>query len=139
MIQKYRQSNLNMGFSMSQALNGVSNDLEMAILRVVMYHIGREHAISREELLSELRSQGYKHDDRTVRLAVSELRAKGIPLAGTGGIRGGYWILKDKQEADDYLKVELHDRGMNLLKQESAVRASFDRWFPGGQLKLPTA
>jgi hypothetical protein len=104
-----------------------------------MFHIGRENAISRSDLLSELKSQGYKKDDRTVRLAVSELRAKGIPLAGTGGIRGGYWILKDKKEADDYLKVELHDRGVNLLNQESAVRSSFDRWYPGGQLKLPTA
>jgi hypothetical protein len=136
---EYKQSNLNIGFSMTQALTGVSNELEMAILRVVMFHIGRENAISRSELLAELTSQGYRQDDRTVRLAVSELRAKGIPLAGTGGIRGGYWILKDPKEADEYLKVELHDRGMNLLNQESAVRKSFDRWYPGGQLKLPSA
>jgi len=133
----YQQTSLNIGFSMTQALEGVNNNLEMAILRVLMFHIGRENILSRTALVSEIHAQGFKQDDRTIRLAVSEMRSKyGIPIAGTGGIHGGYWILKNKAEADAYLQVELHDRGTSLLEQESAIRKSFARWYPNGQLNL---
>jgi hypothetical protein len=131
------QTALNTGFSMAAALEGVTGELEMAILRVVMFHVGAENRISRTELVAEVHAQGLKQDERTIRLAVSEMRRKyGIPIAGTGGTKGGYWLLKNEDEAAAYLKVELHDRGTSLLEQEAAVRKSFNRWYPGEQLRL---
>lgn len=136
----YKQTTLNAGFDMASALSGVSNDLEWGILRVMMFHVGRANILKRADLVAELHASGFKQDDRTIRMAVSEMRRqKGIPIAGTGGINGGYWILKDQQEADDYLKVELHDRGTSLLEQESSIKKAFGRWYPNGQLNLPAA
>ncbi len=140
MKNKSNQISLNAGFSMLEALGDVTVELKMAILRVVLYHVGRENAISRSALMAEIHAQGIKVEERTVRLAISEMRSRsGIPIAGTGGIRGGYWILKDQAEADAYLQVELHARGIDLLEQESSIRKSFNRWYPGGQLRLPAA
>lgn len=136
-MKKTYQTSLNTGFNMTQALGGVSGDLELAIIRVVMFHIGAENRISRTELVNEIHAQGLKQDERTIRLAVSEMRRNyGIPIAGTGGIKGGYWLLKDADEAENYLKVELHDRGTSLLQQEASVRKSFNRWYPGEQMRL---
>jgi hypothetical protein len=136
-MKQATQTNLNLGFSLAAELEGVSDELISALIRVMMFHVGREKAIKRTELVDEINSQGIKADDRTIRLAISELRRQwGIPFAGTGGIRGGYWILKDQDEANSYMQVELHDRGISLLEQESAIRKGFDRWYPNGQLRL---
>ncbi|MHC1739703.1 MAG: hypothetical protein AB9897_01175 [Anaerolineaceae bacterium] len=134
---QYNQTSLNLGFAMSSELAEVTDDLVTAIIRVMMFHVGRENVISRLALVEEVRAQGVKADERVIRLAVSELRRqKGMPIAGTGGIHGGYWILKDEKEKNDYVKVQLHDPGVNLLEQASAIEKSFNRWYPGGQLSI---
>lgn len=131
------QTSLNMGFSLAAELGNVTDELVSAIIRVMFYHVGSDNRISRTDMMAELRSQGFVQSERTVRMAISELRRKfGIPIAGTGGINGGYWMLKDRQEADDYMKVQLHDPGTNLLEQESAIRKGAERWFSGDQLRL---
>ena len=136
----YNQTSLNIGFEMAGALGEVSSKLVTAIVRVMMFHVGRENVISRLALVDEVRAQGVKVDERVIRLAVSELRRQqGMPIAGTGGINGGYWILKDEQEKNDYVKVQLHDPGINLLEQASSIEKSFSRWYPGGQLSLSAA
>ena len=101
-----RQTDLNLGFSLTEELANISDDLVSAIVQLIMFRVGRENSISRKDMMNELRSRGYRQSERTVRLAISELRSKyGIPIAGTGGINGGYWLLKDRQEAEDYCKV----------------------------------
>jgi hypothetical protein len=129
------QTNLNAGFSLVAIVDQVSDELCMAIIRIVIFHIGEENKIPRVELVNELRSQGFKEDERVIREAISRLRlVYGFPIAGTGGINGGYWILKNDEEAKAYLKVELHTRAMTILMQESAIRKSFQRWYPGSQV-----
>jgi hypothetical protein len=131
------QTSLNVGFDMASVMNGVDKDLMMAILRVVMCHIGSENKISRTELVAEVHAQGFKQDERTIRAAVSEMRRLyGIPVAGTGGKNGGYWILKDENEKNAYCQVQLHDPGISLLEQEAEVRKAFDRWHQGPQMRL---
>ena len=132
-----QQISLNLGFSLAHELEGVTNELVSAIVRVMMFHVGRETIISRKALVLEINSQGIGSDERVIRLAISEMRRQlGIPIAGTGGINGGYWLLKNQEEADAYLKVQLHAPGINLLEQESSIRKAFNRWYPGGQLRL---
>jgi len=133
------QISLNVGFDMAETLKSVTTELEMAILTIVLWHIGVENKISRKELVDQIHSQGFDQDERVIRLAISELRLKGIPVAGTGGINGGYWILKDGAEKDAYVQVQLKDPGENLLAQASAIEKSFNRWYPNGQLSLSQA
>lgn len=133
-----KQIALNIGFNKSDEVANISEKLRWRILQIVMYHVGVENKISRKDLLNELRASGIYQDDRTVRLAISEMRrAYGIPIAGTGGIHGGYWILKNREEKDAYCKVELHDRGTSLLEQESSINKAANDWYPNGQLRLP--
>jgi uncharacterized protein (DUF736 family) len=66
-------------------------------------------------------------------------RTKGIPIAGTGGKNGGYWLLKDAKEKEDYLQVQLHDPAINMLEQEKSVNQAFDIWCPGDQMSLSSA
>lgn len=133
-----KQIALNVGFSKPDELANISERIRMKILQVVMYHVGIENKISRKDLLAELRAAGFNQDDRTIRLAISEMRRiYGIPIAGTGGIHGGYWILKNREEKDAYCLVELHDRGTSLLEQESSINKAAADWYPNGQLRLP--
>lgn len=133
-----QQISLNIGFSMDAQKEQVSQHLQWEIMRILAYHVGADHRISRGHLMAELHAAGFTQSDRTVRLAISEMRRNlGIPIAGTGGKDGGYWMLKDQAEADAYCSVELHDRGISLLEQESAIRKAASDWYPNGQLRLP--
>ena len=134
---KQKQIELNVGFSMDAQRAELTQHLQWAIMRIVSYHVGIDNKISRGLLMAELEAMGFTQSDRTVRLAISEMRRTlGIPIAGTGGKNGGYWMLKDKEEADAYCSIELHDRGISLLEQESAIRKAAADWYPNGQLRL---
>lgn len=129
------QITLNTGFKLADLAKQVTDQLCTAIIRIVMFHIGIENKISRSALVTELRSQGFTEDERVIREAISQLRLTyGLPIAGTGGINGGYWILQNDEEAKAYLKVELHVRAMTILMQESAIRKAFTGWCPGSQV-----
>jgi hypothetical protein len=129
---------LNMGFSTDDIRAHVSQELQWAIMRILAYHVGADHRICGGALMAEMRAEGFQQSERTVRMAISEMRRTlGIPIAGTGGINGGYWMLKDQKEADEYCAVELHDRGLSLLEQESSIRKAAADWYPNGQLRLP--
>lgn len=137
--QDYSQAKLNFGFSLEEKKKGITDDLINDIVMIAMFHIGRDNAISRTNLVREIHARGHHQDERTIRIAISELRRQlGIPIAGTGGKKGGYWLLKDKEESDAYCAIQLHDPGINLLEQESSVQKNINRWYPDGQLSLPT-
>jgi hypothetical protein len=134
----FSQMKLNVGFSLEEKKKGITDELINAIVMIAMFHVGRENAISRTNLVREIHARGFHQDERTIRIAISEMRRQlGIPIAGTGGKNGGYWLLKDKAESDAYCAVQLHDPGVNLLEQESSVQKNINRWYPNGQLSLP--
>jgi len=132
-----RQLNLNLGCDMARELENVTPELVQAIVITIAFHVGHENIISGPEFVRELQSQGHKVNSRSLRLAISKIVQKtGYPIAGTGGIMGGYWLLKDRNEAEQYMKVQLHEPGITLLQREAAIRKGFARWYPGDQLTL---
>lgn len=110
--------------------------LDRIILSVLSAHVGRDNIISRRRLIVNLAHDlvvlGVRpsRQDRTVRLAINQLRKRGYPICSTGGIKGGYFLAATRQELEDYLAVEIHARAMDLLEQERLMRSYSDRIWP---------
>lgn len=103
--------------------------LERAMLRVLSFHQGRERAIGRGALVTELRRLGFAVSEREARLQINLLRKAGQPICSTGGPDGGYWLAAGWDELQAYIEQELHSRAMDLLEQEKALRAEAEkRW-----------
>jgi hypothetical protein len=117
-----RREKYNAGFSLE-----LPAGLERAVARVLEFHIGRERAIGRSDLVYALGQSGFKVSEREARQAINELRKEGCPICSTGGVEGGYWLAADWKELQEYLERELHSRAMDLLEQESALRSAAEK------------
>lgn len=113
-------------------LDSLPMGVERAILRILSFHKGRSKAISRDDLLYQLRSyNGIQIDDRQMRAVIAELKKSGELICSAGGVNGGYWIAADWSELKEYHSTELHTRAMEMLEQESAQRAAAEKlWGP---------
>ena len=110
------------------------------ILAILSAHTGREHALPRWLLRHAIdpRYAGAGNSttiDRRIRLAINQLRKAGYPICSTGGVNGGYFMARDQKELEEYIEIELHSRAIDLLTQETALRAGASRTW-GPQLKL---
>jgi hypothetical protein len=129
-------TDLNFPFDVITMIADLPAGLDRAILGVLAAHVGRQNIISRKRLLDrlapDLLKQGVRptRQDRSVRLAINQLRKKGYPICSTGGIKGGYFLAASRQELEDYLAIEIHARAMDLLEQERLMRSHGDRIWP---------
>lgn len=124
----------NKGVDVRALTEGLTDALEISIIRVLAAHVGREQAISRVDLLEWVRTNPANMgvDDRRLRLAINDLRKKGLLICSTGGIGGGYWLAADHAEVLAFVEQELHPRAMGLLETERAMRESAAELFGEG-------
>ena len=128
-------SDFNISINVQEMIRDLPEGLFRAVLNTLANHIGREKAIRRRDLvllLSPLLRQKYKPSryDRSVRLAINQLRKQGYPICSTGGPNGGYFIAANREELEEYLQLEIHARAMDLLAQEQSMRAGSARLWP---------
>lgn len=129
----------NVGVDVALMLAQLDPGVKRAVLRVLSYHVGRQNAVSRTELVAETNRLVPCHD-RQVRLVVNELRKEGALICSTGGIDGGYWLAQDMEELRAYLDAEVWSRVGDLTQQAQAmVQAGMAQWGPvpeGKQLRM---
>lgn len=111
--------------------------LERAVLRTLEKRVGREMAISRQELVKTIVSLGCSASDRAIRAKINELRKQGVLICSAGGHDGGYWLAKDRQEVDAFLGAEIRSKAMDLLETANAMsEAARERWGEGVQASM---
>ncbi len=128
--------NFNYPFDVEQMLEDLPRELDRLVLQTLGSHIGRDRAVSRRDLVTRLRGamlnlgMPASRLDRNLRLSINRLRKGGYPIASTGGRSGGYFLAGSQAELDEYLKIEVHSRAMDLLEQERAMREGGSRIWP---------
>ena len=108
-------------------LANLPSGLDRALLSILRFHIGKDNAISRDDLLEMLKMHGWETGDRAVRLQINLLRKQGVLICSCGGRNGGYYLARDWSELLDYINAELHPRAMDLLEQEAALKVGAKR------------
>jgi DNA-binding GntR family transcriptional regulator len=107
----------------------VGSELKESLRKILERHAGPENAITGKEL-AEL--HGYR-DDRTVRLAIRELIAEGVPVASNGD---GYFIITTRQQAEEYAG-SIKSRLIEDAIRRRDFRKAADEWLtPARQGKL---
>jgi hypothetical protein len=130
----------NIGVDVQKIIDELPTGLERTILDVLRLHVGREKAVSRFDLISNLSLLGYIGHERTIRACINKMRKDGILICSTGGENGGYWIPENWDELVEYLNIEIHPRAMDLLEQEKAMKAkaeqTWGRYSPDNQAAM---
>lgn len=120
----------------SEFIDKLPSGVDRALLRILYFHIGRDRAVSRLQLLSSVRDLGFKIDDRHLRFQINQLRKSGILICSTGGKNGGYWIASSRDEIDDFLNQEIRARIADLSEQDRAMTTSAHKSFGVRQFTL---
>ncbi len=141
-----RQAEYNIGFDLDEMIDNLPAGLERAIRRVIEFHIGRENAVSRSQLISDLAIMGFDYidkDDRPIRGCINQIRKSGTPgswICSTGGLGGGYWLAKNQEEMEEFIEHEEESRLGDFAKQVRAMRSAAEkrwgRYFPEKQASL---
>lgn len=125
------------GFDLQKMIDELPPGLDRAVLRILGFHLGREAAISRADLLMELGNHGFRVPDRAARAAINQLRKLGNPICSAGGEGGGYYLARGWNELVEFIDREMHSRAMDLLEQEKALRKEGERrWGAQEQMSL---
>lgn len=122
------------GFDVGELIASLPAGLERAILRSLSYHQGRQNAILRADLVSELGAvDGLQVHDRQVRMQINLLRKRGVPICSTGGSDGGYWLGANMEEVAEFIESELSARIADLAEtRDGMLRGARERWGSGG-------
>ena len=116
---------LNIGFRQPEYPPG----LEKSVYQVLYERTGRDNAISRQALLSLIKSRYPKTTDRQLRACINQMRKDGVMICSTGGEDGGYWFAASWDELSEYLDREVVSRLTDLAEQERALtKAGESRW-----------
>jgi hypothetical protein len=112
--------------------------LDRSLLRVLSYHVGRENAIGRFDLLAKVKHMGIVNTtERQLRLAIHELRRAGHLICSAPGSKGGYYMAATLKEFDEFDQTEIRARITDLSETGAAMRRSAAAQFgQGTQLGL---
>lgn len=125
----------NLGFDMETYIQGLPVGLERAVLRALVFRVGQENTIGRNDLLALVKA--HARNERDMRLAINQLRKDGFPICSTGGKHGGYWLAGSAAELDAYMDRELKSRIKDQQEQLNAlIRTRKAMWGEGLQGQL---
>ena len=110
--------------------------LDRAVLRILSYHLGREHPISHLELCNALSI--YQIDQRQLHEQIKQLRRSGHLVGSASGESGGYYLIATPEEFQEFLSSEFQARIDDLRQTVAAMtKSACQRWGPDSiQLKL---
>lgn len=135
-----KREEYNIGVNVQRMVEEMPAGLDRAILRVLSFHVGRDLAISRSQLVIDVAQHGFFVHERQARAAINLLRKSGHAICSTGGEDGGYWLASDWAELMEYIEREIHSRAMDLLEQEGALkrmaRETWGEYSPAKQARM---
>jgi len=83
--------------------------LERLVLRILTYHVGKDQAIGKPELLAELAKAGMPAAERQARAAITSLRKQGKLICSSSG-EGGYYLAQSIEEYAEFAQVEYRSK-----------------------------
>lgn len=102
--------------------------LERSILSILRFHVGKENAISKPQLLADLKNMGMHSNERQARAAIVELRKHGHLICSSSG-EGGYYVAATIEEYQEFAQVEYRakiiDMSETLRQMDDGARSMF--------------
>ncbi len=132
----------------AEIIESMEAGLDRAVLRCLQKREGKSNAAQKMDLISDLNMMGFGNDvkystfERQVRQCIQELRNdpklldKGILIGSSSG-GGGYYLVSNLAEFDEFIQSEYRDRIQNLQDTVKIMTdAATARWGTGIQMGL---
>ncbi len=104
-------------------------ELEAALLAIFERHVGKKNSILRTELLWKVGTMQVHTNERSMRECIKQLRRKGHLICALPGADGGYYYAENLAEFNEFDKVELSAKIMDMLTTRQAMKRSARKVF----------
>lgn len=108
---------------------GMPAGVERAALRLLTYHVGKENAAGKPELLAQLARTGFPVSERQLRAAIVNLRKEGKLICSSSG-EGGYYLAASIEEYNEFALVEyrakIADMAETIRAMDEGARSLFN-------------
>jgi len=102
-------------------------DVNLAIMIVLSFHLGRGNLIPSTDLCAALRELGI--NERQLHAQIDYLRHSGHLIGSVGGEGGGYYLITTQEELEDFLDSEYRARIDDMQQtMEAMLKAAIQRW-----------
>jgi hypothetical protein len=98
----------------------VLNSLDYAIMKVLLRYQGRAHPVPRYTLLSQLGIRRIR--ERILRDRIKQLRRVGFLIGSAPGEDGGYYLITDAREFEDFMREEFMAKIGDMSETAKAMR-----------------
>lgn len=95
--------------------------LERAILRVLSYHIGKDRAIGRMEMVRQVGQLGCSTTERQLHEQIKQLRRDGYLICSAAGEDGGYYLAANHQEYNEFRQIEFAGKIADMAETMTAM------------------
>ena len=106
--------------------------IDEEIKRIMRFHVGREHAIKKQDLIRELVRRGHEVNERGLRNLVRDMRRNGHLICSAAAEDGGYYIANSRAEVDEFFRMELDAKIQDMSQTRSAMKRTADAQFGEG-------
>jgi DNA-binding transcriptional regulator PaaX len=111
--------------------------LDRAILHALQFHINRGNAVSRTELVTACKMQGFNAHERQVREEIKQLRRAGQLIGSAPGEDGGYYMITTLAEFEEFKHMEFIAKISDMETTLKAMtRAAKEQFGDGIQISL---
>lgn len=102
-------------------------DLNLAIMVLLSFHLGRKNPISRTDLCAALHELNIH--ERRLRDQIRHLRRSGHLVGSASGEKGGYYLITTPEELDDFLRMEYLAKINDMQETvKEMTKAASQRW-----------
>lgn len=124
-------------FDLNRLIDNLPEGLDRALLRVLSFHVGRQNAIVKGDILRDLALHGYRVNERTFRAQVNQLRKDGYLICSAANDPVGYYLPGSAEEFEDFVHQEYLAKIADMQEVLSAMQKSArQQWQQPAQARL---
>lgn len=102
--------------------------IERAMRRVLSYHVGKDNAISKPQLLADLKRLGFPTNERQARACIVDLRKAGDLICSSSG-EGGYFVASTVEEYEEFAQIEYRAKIIDMSETLRGMDEGAQKFF----------
>ena len=121
---------------LSKHIENLEMSAERAILRILMFRVGRSSAITKRNILEQLTASGFELNERSFRDTINNFRKRGLLIGSGSTPPAGYYLIATRAEYDVFIQREVLSRIADLRAIQQALDLAANRAFGVKQYEL---
>lgn len=116
-------------YDIHEVIASMPAGLDRAVLRVLSFHVGKDHAIKKPDLQRRLADVGFRVHERIIRAQIELLQEDHLICSSSSSSEGGYYLASNWDEVTEFDQREITPRIKKLSHKRSSLLHQAEKRF----------